>query len=260
MKLLPGGAIAGLCLSAALSLVGTTAGAQTAEVKEKPPLYTYAAYWNIPRAHWADMAKENATTDKVLDRAMANGGLVAYGDSESLVHTPEGATHISWWCATSMAGLLNTLDEFYKGGTVVSPVLTSATKHWDSVYVSRFYSLRAGSVKGGYIHGAAYKLKAEASGDSVEVLSKGFIVPLFEKLMAGGSVHAYQIAEQAIHTADPGEFFVFFVTPKAEGLDKVNAALAEAIHTNSLAESAIASMIDMSQHRDELSHGDSVFK
>jgi hypothetical protein len=260
MQTSAGRVILGLCLSAVLGTLSASAIAQTPEIKEKPPLYTYVASWVIPRARWADMAKDRGTNDKVLDHSMAAGLLVAYGDDESLVHTPEGATHSGWWCAMSMAGLFNTLDEFYKNGSAVSPVLTNATRHWDEVYVSRFYDWRTGSVKDGYVHGAVYSLKPEAPADAVALLSRSFVVPLFEKLMGDGSVSAYQIAEQEIHTADPNQFFIFFITPKAEGLDKVNAALSEAIRANSLASPAFGSMVDFSRHRDELGRGDSVFR
>jgi hypothetical protein len=259
MKILAGGAIVGLCVCAALGSVPAPAGAQMAEVKDKPPVYTYVSSWAIPRARWADMAKDNAATVRILDHDLADGTLVAYGNDEALVHTPEGETHSGWWCAMSMAGLFNTLDEFYKNGSAVSPVLASATRHWDSVYVSRYYAWRSGTVKG-YVHGAVYQLKPEAPADAVALLSKTFIVPLFEKLMADGAVQAYQVAEQEIHTADPNQFFIFFITAKADGLDKVNTALEEALKANPLAAPAFGSMVDFSRHRDELGRVDSVFK
>lgn len=259
MKMLSGGVIAGLCVGAVFGSVPASAGAQTAEVKEKPPLYTYVSSWAIPRARWADMAKDDAATVKVLDHDLADGTIVAYGNDETLVHTVEGDTHSGWWCAMSMAGLFNTLDQFYKNGSAMSPVLVSATKHWDAVYVSRFYAWRSGTVKG-YVHGAVYELKPEAPADSVTLVSKTFIVPLFEKLMADGAVQAYQVAEQEIHTANPNQFFIFFITAKAEGLDKVDAALGAAIKANGLAGPAFGSMVDFSHHRDDLGRAEAVFK
>ena len=35
---------------------------------------------------------------------------------------------------------LNVLDQIYKSGNPTPPALASATKHWDSIYVSRYYS------------------------------------------------------------------------------------------------------------------------
>jgi hypothetical protein len=259
MTILRAGPLAAVSVTA-LALLWSTAGAQSTDDKEKPLLYSYAASWVIPRAHWADMAKENAITDKILDRALASGSIVAYGDQESLVHTAEGSTHTGWWCAMSMAGLFNILDEFYKSGNSTNAVLAGAAKHWDGVYESRFYAWHPGSLKGGYVHGSVYKLKADAPADGVAVISRTFVVPLFEKLLTDGSVQAYQVAEQAIHTEDPSLFFIFYATAKAEGLDKVDAALRDALRANPLAAPAFGSMVDFSQHRDELSRGDSTFK
>lgn len=260
MKTLSRGSIAALCITATMLVVPALVCAQSKEGKGKPPLYTYVANWTIPRAKWAEMAKDNASTTKILEHDIAGGTLVAYGNNEALLHTPDGATHTGWWAATSMAGVLSTLDEFSKGGGSTTPVLASATRHWDELYVSEHYGWRPGSVKGGYVHASVYKLKSDAPNDAVELLSKSFITPLFEKLMSDGTVQAYQVAEQASHAADPGLFYVFYITPKAEGLDKVDAALGESLKSNALAGPAFNSMVDFSQHRDDLGRGDSVFK
>ena len=243
-------AMTGLCVVAALAVCTV---AQSAEQKEKPRLYTYVSNWAIPRARWEDMDKANAANQKILDAALANSTILGYGDDEILVHQLDGLTHVNWWVATSEAALLDVLDQFYKSRTAVaSPVLQSATKHWDNIFVSQYYAWRAGTVKGGYVHGASYKLKADAPSNAVEILSKSLIVPLLEKLMADGSVTAYQVAEEAIHTADPSLFFIFFISPNAAGLDKVNAALRASLSENALASPAFGSMVDFTEHRDQL--------
>jgi hypothetical protein len=260
MKMILGRAIASACVATALAVWAVPAAAQTTETKEKPRLYTYAAEWVIPRSRWDDMEKASTGNQKILDAAVANGTILGYGDDTTVVHQVEGPTHDNWWVATSMAGLLNVLDELHKSKSAASPVLQSATKHWDNVYVSRFYGWHAGSVKGAYVHGAAYKLKADAPNNAVETLSKSLIVPLFEKLMADGTVSAYQVAEETIHTQDPSMFFIFFITPNAEGLDKLNAALGAALGANPLAGPAFGSMVDFALHRDSLARGDATLK
>jgi hypothetical protein len=141
------------------------------EMKEKPPMYSYVGFWNIPRAHWADMEKADAANQSVLDKAMADGTIIGYGADVSLVHQPDGATHDNWWSAMSMAGLMNVLDKFYKNGSSTSSVLASATKHWDGIMVSRYYGWHSGSFKGAYTRAAEYKLKADAPNDAVETLT-----------------------------------------------------------------------------------------
>jgi hypothetical protein len=59
----------GLCALAMAAVWAAPGYAQTTEVKEKPPMYSYVGNWNIPRAQWADMEKSNASELKVLEKA-----------------------------------------------------------------------------------------------------------------------------------------------------------------------------------------------
>jgi len=255
-----GRGLASLCAIGAICISTPPAGAQADAAKAKPPLYTYVSSWAIPRARWDDMDKADAANQKALDGDVASGTILAYGSGTVLIHQEDGATHDGWWVANSMAGALNVLDQMYKTKAATVPVFLSATKHWDDFYVSRYYGWKSGTVKGGYVHGSVYSLKADAPNDAVETLSTSFIVPLFEKLMADGSVQAWQVAQQAIHTQSQGLFFVFYITPNAEGLDKVNAALAAAVGANALAGPALGSMVDPAVHRDTLGRENATFK
>ena len=77
---------AGLCAVAMSAVWALPACAQMAEVKEKPPMYSYVAYWNIPRAQWAEMAKADAADQKILDKAVSGGSIVGYGNDENRIH------------------------------------------------------------------------------------------------------------------------------------------------------------------------------
>ena len=230
------------------------------EVKEKPPMYSYVGNWSIPRAQWAEMVKADAADQKTLDQDIANGTLVAYGSDTNLIHQPDGTTHDEWWSAMSMAGLVNVLDQFYNNGSTASPVLASATKHWDAIYVSRYYNWHSGSWKGVYTHGSSYRLKAGAPADAVEVISKSLLVPLMEKMLADGTIHEYEIDTEAIHTEDPGTFWLFYIVANADGLDKVNAAVRDTIKANPMGATAFDSMVDFSVHRDFLARTNVTYK
>ncbi len=252
--------LAAVCALAFAFLWAMPANAQASDVKEKPPMYSYVANWAIPRAQWADVDKANAADAKILEKAVASGAIVAYGDDTNMIHQPDGSTHDSWWSAMSMAGLLNVLDEMYKAGTPTTPVFASATKHWDNIYVSRYYNWRSGSVKNGYTHGSSYRLKADAPDDAVESLSKNLIVPMMEKLLADGTIAEYEVDTEAIHTESPATFYIFYISPNAEGLDKVNAALQERLKANPLGGTAFGSMVDYTVHRDELARTNVTYK
>jgi hypothetical protein len=251
---------AGLCALGMSAVWAGQAGAQTSEVKEKPALYTYVADWNIPRAQWADMEKSYAGTQKLMDKAISDGTIVGYGSDVTLVHQGDGVTHDDWWSAMSLAGVLNVLDQLEKGGGSTTSVLDSATNHSDNVYVSRYYNWHPGAVKDGYTYEASYRLKPDAPDDAVETLSKRLIVPLLEKLFADGTLREYEVDTQEIHTEAPGTFTIVYLAANAEGLDKVNAALGEAIKADPLGGVAFTSEVDLSAHHDNLDRSQATYK
>ncbi len=241
-------------------LAAAPSPAQTAEAKEKPPLYTYVSLWALPRAQWAAAEKAGAADDAIMQKAISGGALVGYGSDVNLVHSPDGFTHDDWFTSTSMAGLMNVLDQLQRSGSSTSSIPSAATKHADAVFVSRFYNWRPGTYKGAYTHGSAYKLKADAPDDAVETLARSLLVPLLEKLLAGGTIVEYDIDTEALHSESPLMFWVFYTTPNADGLDKVNAAIRDSIKANPLAGQAFDSMTDYSGHRDYLSRTNATFK
>lgn len=255
-----GSVVAGLYALAMLALCAAPAGAQMPEVKAKPPMYTYVANWQIPRAHWGEMAQANAADKSILDKALADGTIVGYGNDEDLVHVADGSTHDNWWSATSMAGLIKVLDQFYASGNTSSPALDSATRHWDTVFISRYYNWHSGSYKGGYTSVASYKLKADAPDDAVGMLSGHMVAPLLEKMLADGTIVEYEIDTAAVHTDAPGTFWIAYIAQEPEGLDKVDAAIQDALKDHPLDGPAFASMVDFSAHRDELIKGDGTYK
>ena len=252
--------IAGLCVVGAAILCALPSTAQMAEVKEKPRMYSYVGFWNIPRAQWAEMEKSRSTDLPILQKAMSSGMLVGYGDDTNLLHEPDGSTHDDWWTSMSMAGLLNVLDEFYKSGGSTTPVLGSATKHWDNIFVSQYYNYHSGSWQGVYSAASAYKLKADAPEDAVDMISKGLVVPIMEKLLADGTLHEYEIDTEAVHSDPPGMFWIVYIAASADGIDKVQQAIRDAVKANPMGAQAFGSMVDWNAHRDYLSRTNATYK
>ncbi|HUA14662.1 MAG TPA: hypothetical protein VMG31_05140 [Verrucomicrobiae bacterium] len=249
-----------VCLLAMPALGARPASAQTQEVKEKPPMYTYVAFWEIPRQQWADEEKAVAAEQKLTEKGVADGQLVGYGDDKNLIHEVDGATHDTWFSAMSLAGIFNVLDGVYKSGMPTGPVQAGATRHWDNVFVSHYYNWHSGSWRDVYSAVANYKLKPDAPNDALDSLSKNLIVPVMEKLLADGTIHEYEIDTEAIHTNDPANFWIAYVAANAEALDKVQAAIRDAVRANPLSLPAFASMVDVSQHRDYLARTNATYK
>jgi hypothetical protein len=251
-------ALIAFALIAAISAIA--AYGQMAEVKEKPRMYTYVADWVIPRSQWGEMEKVSATIQPDFDKAVADGTLVGYGDDTALVHHEDGNTNDTWWSSMSMAGLIKVLEQVRKTANPTAPPLSTATKHWDNVYVSRYYNWKKGSWKGLYTYESAYKLKADAPDDAVDQLSKNLVVPILEKMLADGTIVEYEIDTQAVHTEAPGMFYIVYIGATADALDKVNAAIREALKANPLSGPAFASMVEFPQHRDELARTNATYK
>jgi len=250
----------GLCSLLMLTVCAVPAGAQMTEVKPKPPMFSYIANWQFPRSSFADVDKLLANGNPALEKAYADGTIIGYGHDKNLVHSTEGETHDTWWSAMSMGALIKALSQVTASEIANNPTMTGATKHWDEIFVSRYYNWKPGSYKDGYIHVSLYKLKADAPDDAVAMLSEHLMVPLLEKLVADGTVTEYEIDTEAIHTDAPGTFAVVYVTPTPEGLDKVQKALIDTVHDHPLGGQAFGYMTEDSGHRDELLKGDGTFK
>jgi hypothetical protein len=259
MNKISGRIAVGICSVAALC--ATSALAQSdSDSKQKAPMYSYVGNWAVPRAQWGEMEKNNLADEKILSKALAAGTIVGYGNDVTLVHTEDGVTHDDWWSANSLAGIINILEQFYSSGGSTAPVLSAATKHYDNIYVSRHYNWHPGTYKNVYTHAGQYKLKKDAATDAVNTLSKTILVPFFEKLLSDGAIHEYEIDTQAIHTESPDMFYIVYIAANAEGLDKVDAALTEALKGNPLIGPTFGSMTESSGHRDQLARTTATYK
>lgn len=253
------GIFTGLCAFSMLTLWVLPITAQSEAAKAKPPIYSYIANWQIPRAHWADMKSGGSPATAIMEKALADGTIVGYGYDENLVHTPDGWTHDNWWTASSMAGLIKVLDQLYAAGGS-SQALDSATKHWDLVFVSRYYNWHPGSYKNAVVQVASYKLKKDAPDNALETISGEIVAPVLEKMIADGTLVEYEIDMPAVHTSAPGSFDIVTVSPHPEDVDKLNDAIRAAIKAHPIEGAGFEAMTDRSAHRDELALGEGTFK
>lgn len=249
----------GLFALVTLALSAFPAAAQTPEVKEKPPMYSFIANWQVNRAHWPDMDTAFAPVNDTLQKALADGTIVGYGRDTNLVHQPDRETHDVWWSAMSMAGLIKTLDRIHAANDSSAAVLNDA-KHWDDVFVSRYYNWKPGPYKAAYTHVGVYRLKEGAPDDALENISQHLVVPVLEKLLADGTIEEYEIDTMAIHTAAPGMFAIVALTPTPEGIDTLQAAIRASVKEHPLGIAGFDADTDSSAHRDELLKSEGVYK
>lgn len=241
--------IAGWCV---YGLLGSAmAAGQTAAVSEsKAVLYTYVSEWAVPRAMWEEFSKNETLQAEMYKKAVGDGTLISFGSYTVVNHSEEGATHGTWFSSGSMASILKFLEELQSApGTSAAPL--AASKHWDHIFQSRSYNAQPGLFTNGYLRVGTWRPRVgskDADGKAV----KGTIVALCEKLMADGALHAYEIDEEAVHTAVPGTLFFALVMNGGEGLDKFNVALDAAQKSNSAAWAEFGVAIETVGHRDLL--------
>ncbi|HVC48203.1 MAG TPA: hypothetical protein VND90_13250 [Terracidiphilus sp.] len=250
--------LTGACAIALGTMWAVPASAQEA-VKAKAPMYSYVSNWQIPRAHWAEM-KTPAAEKEMMDKAVADGRLVGYGSDQNMIHTPDGWTHDDWFSSMSQGGLYSVLKQLYTSSTSTTPVLESATKHWDLALMSRYYGWTSGSYKDGFVSVSEYKLKKNAPEDALNSISSEVVAPLLEKMLADGTIVEYEIDTMAVHTEAPGTFMIVTVSKNAAALDKMDDAIRAAIKANPIEGIAFDALTDSSAHRDEIGLGDGVFK
>lgn len=243
-----------ICLAGFLPVFALVGGlplpAQTAD-QGKPPVYTYISEWAVPRAQWAEMVKLDDQDKPLMEKLVSDGTLTGYGAFTNIIHQDGEPTHGTWFTAASEGNLLKALEAVYaQPGATTSPV-QGASKHWDYITVSRIYNQRPGKSEGGYLAGDQWDVKPGQMRAYTD-LAKSTLVPIFEKLVADGTVSSYGMDMEDFHTQELGRVTFYFTTPDAAAFDKASKEFDEAFDKNPSLASALQSMVERKGHRDFL--------
>jgi len=65
-----------------LALAVGGAKAQSSEVKEKPPMYSYIANWTVARDKFKELESMPGRTESLMKKALADGSIVAWGTND----------------------------------------------------------------------------------------------------------------------------------------------------------------------------------
>ena len=59
--------------------------------EQAQPIFTFVSEWQILRANWAEFTDDGEkNVNPILERLMADGTLLSWGNVENIVHTPRG--------------------------------------------------------------------------------------------------------------------------------------------------------------------------
>jgi hypothetical protein len=228
-------------------------GAQTAEIKAKPPMYSYIAIWSIPKDQWKARENQAAAAKKILDEAVAKGTIVSYGYDGNPLHD-------TFWLAMSKAGLESVRDQFQKIGITPVPAKAGAAVPPVSILISRYYDWRTIRCENAYVHVGIYKIKPDAPADAVDQLSKNFFAPVLEKMFADGAIFEWETDTYADPKDSPGTFLIAYLSAKAEDLEKTNKAVQERLKSHLPKGPALDSLIDVKASRDVVVRSYAVYK
>ena len=212
--------------------------------QQDKPVYTFVAEWDVPRAQWNEFTSHFEQNLKpVLERLLNDGAILEYAASATVVHTKEGFTHSTWWSAPSIAGIERVRTELVR--VAPSPAMAAA-KHHDHLLRSMAYRTRSTAPTSGYFY-VSFAQVQPGKGEEYRELWDQFAKPVFEELFNNGTILAYGLDAEYVHTDDPGYRFSWYATPSADAVDKVNAALDPA---RQKIMSALAEAIVVGSHRD----------
>src|ERR1700688_1665707 len=119
-------------------LLVTLVPATLPQTESTPIIYTYVSQFQVPRANWAAYSEDSEKSlIPVLEKSLADGSIISWSTSETVIHTSDGYTHGAAWSSNSIAGLLKVLDEIRKSAP--RPGQIAATKHEDLLLQTRMY-------------------------------------------------------------------------------------------------------------------------
>ncbi len=215
---------------------------------QEAPVYTFLAHWNVPRAQWAEFiafGEQNAFP--VLERMLADGTIVAWGSTVAVVHEQGGTTHEVYWAASSIAGIERAREELAKLPS--SPVLSGA-KHHDHLLQSLIHRGSTTDTTTGYLYVNIAKVRP-GRGQAWRAVWEKYFKPTYDELLDNGTILAYEVSIQYVHTEDPRYRYVWSIAPSADAVDKVNEAYAAVFEKEAPAIFAALSAVAIrSEHRD----------
>lgn len=221
----------------------------------QPPTYIFVAEWAVPRDQWDAFAQNwDKNIKPVLERHAGNGTLVHWGAFSSVVHEEGAMTHGIWFASGSVAGIERVREELIK----LPPTPFQATaKHRDYFLRSILHAGRTTAPASGYLMVSSQIVQPGKGADWRAHFEK-YSKPVYDELVKNGTISMYTVDGEYIHTTASGLRFTVYVTPTADGVDKVNAAFQAANEKRSAEErraigQAFADLVVAGEHRDGFS-------
>lgn len=185
--------------------------------------YTYVSLWAVPRNDWAAFEKQDQASASNMQKLVADGTIVAWGNETVRVHQEDGYTHAEWFTASSREALLKALENQWAGATNAAYV--STTKHHDLFLHTMAHGGKAASGGTGYLRVTSWRAKPGAE-QALEAYVMKNIKPMLDNAIATGTLAMYNFDKEDIHTDEPGGYNLALVFPDGAAMDKFFSDLA----------------------------------
>ena len=225
-----------------------------AQAQQPQTVYTHVAEWAVPRAQWDEFASSmQKSSVPILEKAIANGTILEFALTATVVHTEEGSTHTMWWASTTFSGTQRVLAELLRA-TPSTPGLSG--KHRDRLLRSVIYNSKPAKLTSGFAYLSITSVPPGKGAQWRQYFDK-YTKPVYDKLFADGAILGYGVDVEFIHTDAPGPRFGWYLAATGEAMDKVNEAFDAAQQAGSPQErqAAAAALNEVSAvagHRDAL--------
>jgi hypothetical protein len=215
-------------MTALVASVLAVAVGSSVTAQDQPVVYTRVAQWQIARPSWGAYEKDlMKTTVPVMEKLLADGVIVEFGADRNTVHSPDGYTHSTWFCAKSLANLEKALDALVASESKLTPEERrkqdtdfSGTKHADLILRSVQFKNRTVKTEKGYGTVASQKILPGKVQDYLALYDK-YTKPILEQPYADGADSLWNRRRSS--TGDPA-CGSSGIVPDADALDKVGPA------------------------------------
>lgn len=218
--------------------------------QETQQYYTYVSQWAVPRDQWNAFDKQQASDIQRMQKLVSDGTLVDWGNLSTRVYSPDGYTDSEFFTATNIANLLKALEQAWTTATNTSYV--AATKHRDLMLRTFAHGGKTVSNATGYLLVGFYQAKS-GEGQAFENLLAKEVKQFLDSDIEKGTLLAYNIDAEEIHTSAPGGYNIALLFPDGAAIDKFYEGLSAAQKQDP----AVGRMFDAltvgEDHRDSLS-------
>jgi len=237
-------------LCAALLMAGAADAPARAQAQANggdQALYTYVALWGVPRPEWGEIEKFYKDAEPTLNKLIADGTIVSWGNGRSWIHDESGLTHENWVTATSFEKIQRALNAVRQA--LPQPAAFSHSKHLDVMHHATIHGAKPGASGTGMLWVADYQVKPEQMEEFGRIFEND-IKPLFDEQIAAGTILSYSLNFEAVHTGPASNVSIAYVLPNAAAIDKFQAALEAYGAGHPETGPAMQATMDFTAHRD----------